>query len=105
MGLPLRAPEFQGLKTPAHAKSATAEACQTISIGKVSGLQQDEGHFYATAVIAKGKDRLKFATVSCSKERLESWMATAPTRPPPPRPALPPRPPPPPPPPPPHRSA
>jgi len=72
-----RVPGIEDASTPAHAKSATAEACQTISIGKVSGLQQDEGHFYATAVIAKGKDHLKFATVSWSKERLESWMARA----------------------------
>src|SRR5207244_12904201 len=40
-------------------------------------LQEDEGRYYATAVVSKAKDHLKLATVSWLKEPLESWRARA----------------------------
>jgi N-acetylneuraminic acid mutarotase len=48
-----------------------------IKVGVLSSLQEDEGHFYATAVIDKTNDRLKLATVSWLKEPRESWLARA----------------------------
>jgi N-acetylneuraminic acid mutarotase len=50
---------------------------QTIPIGKLSPLQEDESHYYATAVINKANDRLKLTTVSWPKEPLELWLAKA----------------------------
>jgi len=46
-----------------------------INTGVVSPMQEDEDRYYATAIINKGKDRLKFATVEWRKEPLESWRA------------------------------
>jgi N-acetylneuraminic acid mutarotase len=46
-----------------------------IKTGVVSPLQEDEDRYYATAVINKGKDCLKLATVEWRKEPLESWRA------------------------------
>ena len=43
----------------------------------LSPLQQDETHYYATAVISKSNDRLKLATVAWNKEPLESWLVKA----------------------------
>jgi len=41
----------------------------------LSSLQEDEGHFYTTAVTGKTDDRVKLATVSWLKEPRESWLA------------------------------
>jgi hypothetical protein len=41
-----------GRKASAHSKGAT-EDYRTIPVGKLSPLQEDEGHYYATAVIKK----------------------------------------------------
>src|SRR4029077_13011189 len=44
-------------------KSGAAEDYETVPVGKLSSLQEDENRYYATAVIEKGKNRLTLATV------------------------------------------
>src|SRR5262249_2077699 len=46
-----------------------------IKTGVVSRLQEDETHYYATAIIEKSNDRLKLANVTWVKEPLASWLA------------------------------
>ena len=53
----------------------TKDALGQIKTGVLSPLQEDEGRYYATAVVKKTKDRLKLATVEWRKEPLESWRA------------------------------
>jgi N-acetylneuraminic acid mutarotase len=48
-----------------------------IKTGVLSPLQEDDGHYYTVAVVKKGKDRLKLATVAWLKEPLRSWLAKA----------------------------
>jgi hypothetical protein len=48
---------------------------QTLPIGKLSSLQEDEERYYATAVLGKTENSLNLATISWLKERLESWLA------------------------------
>jgi N-acetylneuraminic acid mutarotase len=48
-----------------------------IKTGVLSPLQEDEGRYYATAVVKKNEDRLKLATVEWRKEPFESWRARA----------------------------
>jgi N-acetylneuraminic acid mutarotase len=48
-----------------------------IKVGVLSSLQEDEGHFSATAVVEKTDGHLKLATVSWLKEPRESWLAEA----------------------------
>ena len=55
---------------------------QTIPIGKLSSLQEDENRYYATAVIEKTKDYLKLGTLSWLKEPLEPWLARVKIQPP-----------------------
>jgi N-acetylneuraminic acid mutarotase len=50
---------------------------QTVPIGKLSALQEDETRFYVIAVLGKTNDHLKLATMSCPKEPLASWLAGA----------------------------
>jgi hypothetical protein len=57
-----------------HSTNATAKH-ETLPIGKLSPLQEDEACYYARAVIEKTRDRLKLATVTWPKEPLESWRA------------------------------
>ena len=54
---------------------AKAAPITQIKTGVLSPLQEDEARYYATAVVTKTKDRLKFATVEWRKEPLESWRA------------------------------
>jgi N-acetylneuraminic acid mutarotase len=62
--------------TEAFDKARGVEAAyETIPTGRLSRLQEDEAHYYVTAVIEKGEGRLKFATVSWFKESLQSWLA------------------------------
>jgi hypothetical protein len=56
-------------------KPDAAENYQTIPIGKLSSLQEDESRYYVTVVVKKTGDHLKLATVSWPKERLDSWLA------------------------------
>ena len=51
-----------------------------IKTGVLSQLREDEGHYYAVAVMNKGKDRLRLATVAWLKEPLRSWLAKAETQ-------------------------
>src|SRR5437879_8199674 len=43
----------------------------------LSRLQEDDAHYYAVAVMRKGKDRLKLAAIAWLKEPLRSWLAKA----------------------------
>jgi N-acetylneuraminic acid mutarotase len=61
----------------AHSKEAAAEMYETIPVGKLSSLQEDEEHYYASAVIEKTAGHLKLATVAWLKEPLESWLSRA----------------------------
>jgi N-acetylneuraminic acid mutarotase len=55
----------------------TKDAWRQIKTGVLSPLQEDEGHYYAVAVMKKGKDRLRLATVAWLKEPLRSWLRKA----------------------------
>ena len=50
---------------------------EQIKTGILSPLQEDDAHYYAVAVVKKGKDRLKLAAVAWLKEPLQSWLAKA----------------------------
>jgi len=81
--------------TPRHSEAATGNVVATalrrrvggdqpdtdawaqIKTGVLSPLQEDDGHYYAVAVMKKGKDRLKLATIAWAKEPLRSWLAKA----------------------------
>jgi N-acetylneuraminic acid mutarotase len=52
----------------------TKDAWAQIRTDVLSRLQEDEGHYYAVAVMKKGKDRLKLATIGWLKEPLRSWL-------------------------------
>jgi N-acetylneuraminic acid mutarotase len=58
---------------PARSAYATADY-ETVPIGQLSALQEDERRYYATAVIERTSDQLKVATVSWLKEPLNSWL-------------------------------
>jgi len=53
------------------------DAITQIKAGVLSSLQEDDGHYYAVAVMKKGKNRLKLATVAWLKEPLRSWVTKA----------------------------
>jgi len=61
----------------AHSKNAPAEASETIPLGKISALQEDETRYYAMTILEIASDRLKLATVSWLKEPVDSWLARA----------------------------
>src|SRR5437773_3119483 len=71
---------FESADMSAHSKNAAGYEYETLAVGKVSPLREDEGHYYAVAVMNKGKDRLKLATVAWLKEPLRSWLAKAETQ-------------------------
>src|SRR5438132_4632562 len=71
---------FESADMSAHSKNAAAGEYETLAVGKVSPLREDEGHYYAVAVTNKGKDRLKLATVAWLKEPLRPWLAKAETQ-------------------------
>jgi N-acetylneuraminic acid mutarotase len=65
-----------------NGRSAAGAALQKppvaqIKTGILSRLQEDDARYYAVAVMRKGKDRLKLATVAWLKEPLRSWLAKA----------------------------
>ena len=69
-------------ETPRHSEAATAnqpdtDAIAQIKTGVLSPLQEDDAHYYAVAVMKKGKNRLKLATVAWLKEPLRSWVTKA----------------------------
>src|SRR6266536_1446676 len=59
----------------AHSKNAATKTYETIPIGQLSALQEDETRYYATAALSKTDDHFKLATVSWPKEPLEPWLA------------------------------
>ena len=59
------------------ARRGVTAAITQIETGVLSPLQEDEGRYYATAVIEKTNERLKLATVEWRKDPLESWRARA----------------------------
>src|SRR6202035_537600 len=72
----------QAPRLPNRGLAAGAAALQKPSIaqiktGVLSQLQEDDAHYYAVAVMKKGKDQLKLAAVAWLKERLRSWLAKA----------------------------
>ena len=60
---------------------AKATSIARIKTGQLSPLQEDEDRYYATAVLEKGKDRLKVATVAWLKQPFESWRGQAESQP------------------------
>ncbi|MGB9475572.1 MAG: hypothetical protein WCE87_10945, partial [Candidatus Udaeobacter sp.] len=66
-----------GYNSSEQTNNAVAEPSDAIPIGTLSSLQEDESRYYATAVIEKGNDRLKLATVSWPKEPLTLWTVKA----------------------------
>jgi N-acetylneuraminic acid mutarotase len=57
-----------------------ADARGQIKPGVLSPLREDDGHYYAVAVMKKGKDRLKLATIAWLKEPLRSWLSRTETQ-------------------------
>ena len=62
-------------QTNAHASTARPDAWAQIKTGVLSPLQEDETHYYAMAVMKKGKDQLQLAAIAWLKEPLRSWLA------------------------------
>src|SRR5262245_2952998 len=60
-----------------HGPKSLAEAYESMPIGRISSLQEDETSYYATAILSKAADRLKLATVAWLKEPLAPWLARA----------------------------
>ena len=71
---------FESPDMSAHSRNSAADNYETIPMGKRSSLQEDETLYYAMAVMKKGKDRLKLATIAWLKEPLRSWVAKAETQ-------------------------
>jgi len=67
---------FDGTNESPHTTDV-ARHYETIPAGKLSPLQEDDAAYYATAVLNKGKGRLKVATIAWLKEPLKSWLAKA----------------------------
>ena len=70
-------PGSNALTCQPHQERTTWQEFDTIAVGKLSPLQEDETRFFATAVIEKNSDRFKLATVSWQKEPMETWLAKA----------------------------
>ena len=68
---------FESADMSAHSKNAAAYEYETLPVGTLSSLQEDDAHYYAVAVTNKGKDRLKLATIAWLKEPLRSWLTKA----------------------------
>ncbi len=72
-----QAPRLPNGRSAAGAAALQKPPIAQIKTGILSRLQEDDAHYYAVAVIKKGKDRLKLATVAWLKEPLRSWLAKA----------------------------
>ena len=83
-GSPSGAAALQPGKTrpPGSSVREGTDAIAQIKTGILSPLQEDDAHYYAVALMKKGKNRLKLATVAWLKEPLRSWVAEAETQPP-----------------------
>jgi N-acetylneuraminic acid mutarotase len=64
-------------QTSPQSKNPPRPNYETIPVRKVTRLQEDATHYFATAVIEKNTDRFKLATVSWQKEAMESWLLRA----------------------------
>src|SRR5206468_8644584 len=58
------------LQPPDASVREGTDAITQIKAGVLSSLQEDDGHYYAVAVMKKGENRLKLATVAWLKEPL-----------------------------------
>jgi len=59
----------------AYPRETAADMYERIPVGKLSSLQEDAEHYYATAVIEKADGHLKLGTIAWLKEPLESWLS------------------------------
>ena len=64
-----------GYSNSPQTKNADVQAYDAIPAGKLSTLQEDDGRYYAVAVVGKASDHLRLATVSWFKEPFELWLA------------------------------
>jgi N-acetylneuraminic acid mutarotase len=62
------------LRRPSRSARPAVAPYQTVPIGELSSLREDESRYYATAILSKTTDRIKLATVSWLKAPLESWL-------------------------------
>jgi len=67
---------LQSADMSAHSKNTTSHY-DSLPVGKLSPLQENETCYYAIAVLAKTNDHLKLSTVAWPKEPLASWLARA----------------------------
>ncbi|HEX3587869.1 MAG TPA: hypothetical protein VH024_17850, partial [Candidatus Angelobacter sp.] len=79
-GIVGQAPRLPNVGSAAGAAALQNGAMAQIKTGVLSPLQEDDAHYYAVAVMNKGKDRFKLATVAWLKEPLRSWLAKAETQ-------------------------
>jgi N-acetylneuraminic acid mutarotase len=68
---------FKRGQMSAQSKTAARQDYATIPVGKPCPLQQNETHYFVTAVIEKNSNSFKLATVSWQKEPMGSWLARA----------------------------
>ena len=67
---------LQSADMSAHSKNATNHY-DSLPVGKLSPLQENETCYYAITVLAKTNDHLKLSTVAWPKEPLASWLGRA----------------------------
>src|SRR5438876_4057402 len=72
-----QAPRLPNGRSAAGAAALQKPSIAQIKTGVLSPLQEDDAHYYAVAIMKKGKDRLKLATIAWLKEPLRSWLAKA----------------------------
>src|SRR5207245_2535091 len=58
-------------------RTEQTDAFAQIKTSGLSQVKEDDAHYYAVAIMKKGKDRLKLATIAWLKEPLRSWLAKA----------------------------
>src|SRR5437867_508360 len=72
-----QAPRLPDGRSAAGAAALQKPSISQIKTGVLSPLQEDDAYYYAVAVMKKGKDKLKLATIAWLKEPLRSWLAKA----------------------------
>jgi hypothetical protein len=72
-----QAPRLPNGRSAAGAAALQKSPVAQLKTGVLRRLQEDDAHYYAVAVMKKGKGRLKLATVAWLKEPLRSWLAKA----------------------------
>ncbi|PYI71590.1 MAG: hypothetical protein DMF02_06135, partial [Verrucomicrobia bacterium] len=63
-----QAPRLPNGRSAAGAAALQKPSIAQIKTGVLSPLQEDDRHYYAVAVMSKGKDRLKLAAIAWPKE-------------------------------------